>query len=712
MRTSAWLWGAIFLVGCGATPGGGPDLPETEDGPPVEVTVPAVLAPGIASITAERLGGAPPAVQLDDAAASIVRVRLRFTLPAEVQQDDWRVVIKPSFTPTFHHTPHLTPTADHIAADHSFRSPALIVADDSHTLAIVPDLDLRAGEAPVRWYLDLDAEKNELVLGMSEYDVREHVLYVRKPGARYPAGEVEVGFYAIASGRQDDPFRAPLALLWRTWGRQRFAAGEPLAADLSPYVGHTYRWAFESWAPAVWQEFDLGDGAGGSRHVGAPVFIVNQTQSPNYQGAVSEREFRSVWNQAWFQSLRSASGVYRHARRTGDEKLRARALLTKELALAAPQEEGIFPSVVATEMEEVTVGTEKVRRSKGWETAFWGNSDRNPVNRPASGAEDDDIRKAPYHVLDMSLTALWMLRWNAELEKDERLLAYARSYGDALLGLQRADGFFPAWLAKDTRKPLGVLDDSAETSASATFLIELATQTGEAKYAAAARASLEAVLKEIVPTGRWEDFETYWSCAPWGNAELIGKRVARNKTFKQNTFAMFWTAEALYTAYKATGERRYLQFGQRVLDQLLTHQASWQPPYMHVNVLGGFGVMNADGEWNDARSSLFAELIIRYGQELALPEYVERGLAAMRSSFVMMYCPENPVTRAQWEKKYPWFGPADYGFTMENYGHNGKTGKDATGMGVFTIYDWGNGAAAEAYERLLDHFGEALVLQK
>jgi hypothetical protein len=123
-------------------------------------------------------------------------------------------------------------------------------------------------------------------------------------------------------------------------------------------------------------------------------------------------------------------------------------------------------------------------------------------------------------------------------------------------------------------------------------------------------------------------------------------------------------------------------------------------------------VMNADGEWNDARSSLFAELIIRYGQELALPEYVERGLAAMRSSFVMMYCPENPVTRAQWEKKYPWFGPADYGFTMENYGHNGKTGKDATGMGVFTIYDWGNGAAAEAYERLLDHFGEALVLQK
>ena len=33
------------------------------------------------------------------------------------------------------------------------------------------------------------------------------------------------------------------------------------------------------------------------------------------------------------------------------------------------------------------------------------------------------------------------------------------------------------------------------------------------------------------------------------------------------------------------------------------------------------------------------------------------------------------------------------------------------GMGVFTIYDWGNGAAAEAYNRLLDHFGDAFMKQ-
>ena len=127
---------------------------------------------------------------------------------------------------------------------------------------------------------------------------------------------------------------------------------------------------------------------------------------------------------------------------------------------------------------------------------------------------------------------------------------------------------------------------------------------------------------------------------------------------------------------------------------------------MYVNVLGGFGVMNSDAEWNDARGSLFAEIILQYGELLGMAEYYERGISALKSSFVMMYCPENPRTKEQWEKTWPFFGPEDYGFTMENYGHNGRTSPEGLGMGEFTIYDWGNGAAAEAYNRILDKFGE------
>jgi hypothetical protein len=122
--------------------------------------------------------------------------------------------------------------------------------------------------------------------------------------------------------------------------------------------------------------------------------------------------------------------------------------------------------------------------------------------------------------------------------------------------------------------------------------------------------------------------------------------------------------------------------------------------------------MNADGEWNDSRETLFAELFLDYAKETGEPAYTERGMAALKAGFVMMYCPENPAVKAMWEKVYPWFGPADYGFTMENYGHGGRTSAEGEGMGVFTIYDWGNGAAAEAAMRILDHYGPLVVKER
>ena len=45
---------------------------------------------------------------------------------------------------------------------------------------------------------------------------------------------------------------------------------------------------------------------------------------------------------------------------------------------------------------------------------------------------------------------------------------------------------------------------------------------------------------------------------------------------------------------------------------------------------------------------------------------------------------------------------------MENYGHSGYTSPEGGGIGVFTIYDWGNGAASEAYNKILDHYGKEI----
>ncbi|MDD3308994.1 MAG: hypothetical protein PHY69_03410 [Dysgonamonadaceae bacterium] len=624
-----------------------------------------------------------------------LHVKISFKLNEPLQQNDWQAIITPGFRPTFHWSPHLSPTSNHIIDQHVFRSPALIAADNEQMIALIPDLDIMKKGTHVRWYLDLDAPNNRLVLGMSNSKVDDHVLFVREQGAVYLPGEVEIGFYLMQytdSKIVKDPFRKPLEFLWQNWGHDLYMAGNPINTNLKKYVEHTYNWAFNTWSENVWQEFKL-DG----KKVGAPVFIVNVTQSPNYPGKVNEREFRSVWNQAWFSSLRSASGLFRYARRTGNSKLKEKALLTKELALSFPQANGFFPGLIGTEMHEIEIEGRKYNRSKGWDSYYWGNSNRNPYTW--------NPRESPFHILDMSWTALLMLRWYDELEKDKRLLRYSESYAKALLETQFLNGFFPGWIDLHTLKPMNHLNDSPESSLSVTFLLKLYELTGKEEYKEAAIKAMEAVIRDIIPNGRWEDFETYWSCSRYGSKNLIGKKVTRNNIYKQNNFSMFWTAEALLECYRTTKQMRYLELGQRTLDEMLMTQSSWQPPYMYVNVLGGFGVLNADAEWNDARQSLFAELILQYGKLLNLQEYTERGYAALKASFVMMYCPPNPKTKKQWEKIYPFFGSEDYGFMMENYGHSGRTSPEGEGMGEFTIYDWGNGAASEAYNRIIDKFG-------
>lgn len=57
--------------------------------------------------------------------------------------------------------------------------------------------------------------------------------------------------------------------------------------------------------------------------------------------------------------------------------------------------------------------------------------------------------------------------------------------------------------------------------------------------------------------------------------------------------------------------------------------------------------MNADAELNDARQSLFSEVILRYGHLLGREEYLSVAKPRCRASFSMMYCPENPSALAQ-----------------------------------------------------------------
>ncbi|MDH6306566.1 hypothetical protein M2459_003291 [Parabacteroides sp. PF5-5] len=653
----------------------------------------------VKKIKCDSLGDVKATVNVEPVSPGVNRVTVRYVTNKNIIQDDCAIRITPSFKPTFHWAPHLTPEDNYVIDRHLFRTPALIVQDAKHTLMLIPDTDNPYTSPGFQLYMDMNAPDNELVFGMCRTNVTDHVLYQKDGAAVFCEGTIELKFFLVSStgdaGMQQNPFRFVLNHFWAEKGASVFKETDLSRKLFDKYCRHTYRWAFSTWAEPVWQEFNIN-----GKHVGAPVFIVNYTQSPNYPGEVNEREMRSVWNQAWFSSLRSASGLFRYARRTNNKRLMDNALLSKELALAAPQKDGLFYAVVATEMEQVEIGDKKYNRSKGWKTAYWGNSNRNP--------QTWDIRKSPFHILDMSWTAYIMLQWYDELEKDKRLLDYATSYAEALLKLQDTKGYFPAWLDTESLKVLPQLRESPESSMSALFLLKLYQLTKDQRYMSAALAALKVIEKEIIPVGRWEDFETYWSCCRYGSKDLQGKKVARNNMYKQCNFSMFWTAAALMEAYRVTSNSRYLQTGQRVVDELLMTQASWQPPYIYVDAVGGFGVMNCDGEWNDSRGSLFAEMLMDYGKALNKEEYMQRGIMALKTSFSMMYCPENPRAKKLWENTWSFFSTEDYGFMMENYGHGGKTSPEGEGMGEFTIYDWGNGAATEAYNRILDHWGEAV----
>src|SRR5690606_23638586 len=211
--------------------------------------------------------------------------------------------------------------------------------------------------------------------------------------------------------------------------------------------------------------------------------------------------------------------------------------------------------LIATEMTDTLIDGKRYNRSRGWNTYYFGNSDRNPYTGNA--------KEAPYHLLDMSYTAWLMLTWYDELEKDRRLLDYAIVYADGLVSVQQADGFFPGWLTLDSLRPMQHLNQSPETSMSVTFLLKLYELTRKERYKQAALQAMRAVMDHVIPAGQWEDFETYWSCSRYGETDLVGRKVERNNMFKQNTLGMYWTAQALLHCYRLTNEQAYLSQGRR-----------------------------------------------------------------------------------------------------------------------------------------------------
>jgi hypothetical protein len=644
----------------------------------------------------------PKGIELPDGRA--IAVAIAAGARASVAWEDGALVLRGTFAPdaggdatialTVRHpfararhvwVPHLTPAPENVAADAVFRAPAVLVADDALALALVPDVDDVATAHGWRAWLDYDHAVRTVTLAAGAFRLEGHVFYAREPlagerAARAAEKALVLRLHVLASAHAEDlenPYGLVARFVWARWGRPRFLARRP--RPLAPMLAHVARWAFapEGWAESVWQSVTLAPeddarGAHGTPResappMGAPVFIVDVTRHPSVPLAKRTwREPRSIWNQAWFSTQRAANGLLRYARQTGQDDLALRARQMTEIALAAPQADGLFPALLVADDEG------------RWR---WSNSDRRPPSASARAC----------HLASAAFTARMLLEWHA-LTGDARAGACAVRFANRLVRLQRPSGAFPGWVEPDGRVP-DALAEGPESAVGAALLFEL-------DLPGPALATLR-FLEGIAGEGRWEDFETYYSCAPWGAPELLGKRVVRNGIFKQNTLSIAWSAEAFFLAWRKTGDARHLALARRCLDELSLYQAVWDPPFLPAPALGGFGVMNADSEWNDARQSLFAPLYLAVGKATGDAELTERGIAAVRASFSMLYAPENPELVRAYEARFPFFGPETYGFMMENQGHGA-----ADPIGTFTIYTWGNGSALATAAAVRDRFPE------
>ncbi len=628
------------------------------DGTPLEVTLRGAGGTTAWVDGAIELRGTFPAGDTNDTSDATIAVEIRH--PITAPEHVW--------------IPHLTPEPGNVIADAVFRSPAIVIADATIAIAFIPDLDDIARADGWRAWLDYDHAKQTITLAAGDHRPDGHVFYVRQP-PRAAGQSVALRLHVITSTDtrdRENPYGMAARWMWRRWGRPNLERAAP--PRIASLMSHVVRWAFtsEGWADSVWQPVELEAKVPGAPPAGAPVFIVDVSRHPSVPLAERQwREPRSIWNQAWFSTQRCANGLLRYARQIASADLEDRARKMTEVALSAPQHDGLFPAVLIADDAGV------------WR---WTNSNRRPPSASDSAC----------HIVDAAFTCRMLLEWYA-LTGDERARAYVLRFAERLVTLQRPSGAFPGWVEPDGRVP-PELAEGPESAVAAALLFELG-----GVYRNAALNALP-FLEDVSRQGRWEDFETYYSCAPWGAPELLGRRVARNGVFKQNTLSIAWCADAFLQAFRITRADRMLRLARRCVDELSLYQAVWDPPFLPAPAHGGFGVMNADSEWNDARQSLFAPLFLELGREMKDVELTERGVSAMRASFSMLYCPENATLARAYEARFPFFGPETYGFMMENQGHSG-----GDPIGTFTIFSWGNGSALATAATVRDRFPEVVA---
>ena len=549
---------------------------------------------------------------------------------------------------SFHWVPNLKKNAAQIISQHVFRSPAIILTHKQSAVSIIPDLDAMNAYPETPYYLDLNFGDEGIVIsyGLSNYRVGQHVYYERKDSSFILPEKVKLGLYAIYSDHSSplDILKKTNAFLWNKFGSACLDSLSPQVVPFRHYADVGYTMGLSKY----WVNGPR-PGTGG---------ITLSTYLDKTTGVYRGRDFKDdLWFHSWFNNARTAYGLYLWGEEANNKLWMDKALSIMNLLLSSPQTNGFFPTIWVPDKNK-------------WLASGQGGG------------------PGLYHVPDNAWTAIWLLRFNDELQKlhgaDNFLIDFARG----LMKTQLANGSFPARLRVSDLSPDPVLKNSASGSMPTWFLEEMILRKKlppdvEEEARAAVKRSLSFLEKEILPGIRFQDYEVFFSCAP----NALNHFDSLTWLYPHNTLSIQWSAEAFLKAYQLFNRKHDLEQGEFCLNLLSLYQQVWNPPFIDFYAFGGFGAQNTDAEWSDARQAQFAETYLNFFLATRNREYLQRSIAACRASFALMAIPENKVICPQNYKGTPYNGEF-IGAMAENFGHSGYNKRSGQ-----SGFHWGTGSA-------------------
>lgn len=530
-----------------------------------------------------------------------------------------------------------SPSVGGFNPDAQYKAPLILSQGSGVAFGVVPDLAVLDRGILKRCHhaLRLDVPSGpRFTVGFQPARTLFHAVYTPDEDRVWTADATVTNAYYLlltATAAPGQAYREAVRFHWERFGRpaQASAAAQQVGTD----PAYTSLALFDDWRRQVWDKESV------EQWLSAPL-------EDGVGGAVRTvrwgRPKPSLYMSAWFNSVRTAVGMALYARRTHNRPLLDRAAQTIHLALHAPGRDGAFKCIAVPDGDGIV----------------W-----------AAGDGIGNSLRHGFLGFDMSWTAYWLLRWRAAgLPGSDAILPRAERLADFFLRHQQADGMLPTRFDESgAPQPAASRQVFAETAPVALFLLELAAQTRNPKYRQAGLRGLEFLERQVIPERKWYDFETFFSCSP-----RLPHLDTATAQWPANNLALIHAPAAYLAAFRLTGRTELLDRGLALLDYLLLYQQAWTNPALEKlsgpnMLLGGFTTQNSDAEWSDARQSLAANVILDYYRATGLTEYLERGVAALRSQF--------PISPS------------------ENWAHAGYGGK----AGVSSFH-WGTGSGMAGVE--------------